>query len=221
VSDPVVQLSGVSREYRTPAERVIALHPTDLSVAPRELLGVSGASGSGKTTLLHLVGLLLTPTTGELRLLGRDVAAAGENERGELRRTSVGLVFQEPLLVSHLDVLANVHLWRPGISHEECRALLERLGVAELERRRPAELSGGQQQRVALARALAGAPALLVADEPTASLDDDNAAVVAQELVHHVEAGGAVVLASHDPRVLDVATRIVSLDRGRLAEAAA
>ncbi len=218
MSDPIVHLDGVGREYRAPAERVVALHPVDLDIAAGELLGVSGPSGSGKTTLLHLVGLLLTPTCGTLRLLGRDVAASSDAERGDLRRTSVGLVFQEPLLVAHLDVLANVHLWRPGITADVCRVLLERLGVEELAGRRPAELSGGQQQRVAIARALAGAPVLMVADEPTASLDDDNAAVVAREIARHAESGGAVILASHDPRVLDVATRRVALDRGHLAQ---
>jgi putative ABC transport system ATP-binding protein len=217
VSEPLVALRGVGREYATAAERVIALHPIDLEVMPGDLIGVAGASGSGKTTLLHLVGLLLTPTSGELRLRGRDVGAMSESERGELRRTSVGLVFQEPLLVAHLDVLANVHLWRPGVTISACRELLERLDIAELERRRPAELSGGQQHRVAVARALAGSPALLVADEPTASLDDDNAAVVAQELSRQADGGGAVLLASHDPRVLGAATRRLALERGRLA----
>ena len=219
-SDALIALRGVGREHVTPVERVVALHPIDLDVADGELLGVTGPSGSGKTTLLHLVGLLLTPTRGELRLRGRDVGAARESERGELRRAHIGLIFQEPLLVAHLDVLANVHLWRPGITPDGCRALLARLDIGELERRRPAELSGGQQQRVAVARALAGGPALLVADEPTASLDDDNAAVVAQELSRHAREGGAVVLASHDPRVLGVATRRIALDRGRLVGAA-
>ena len=217
---PIVALRGASREYVTPAERVTALHPVHLEVHRSDLLGVTGASGSGKTTLLHLVGLLLTPSAGELRLLDRDIAAVGDSERGALRRSTIGLVFQEPLLVAHLDVLANVHLWRPGVSPAGCRALLERLGVGELERRRPAELSGGQQQRVAVARALAASPALLVADEPTASLDDENAAIVGQELQRHTEAGGAVVLASHDERVLKIATRRVTLDRGRLTAAA-
>jgi putative ABC transport system ATP-binding protein len=220
VTDALIALRGVGREHTTPVELVVALHPIDLEVAEGDVLGVTGPSGSGKTTLLHLVGLLLTPTRGELRLRGRDVGAAREAERGELRRTCVGLIFQEPLLVAHLDVLANVHLWRPGITPDDCRALLERLDIAELERRRPSELSGGQQQRVAVARALAGAPVLLVADEPTASLDDENAAVVAEELARHARDGGAVVLASHDPRVLGVATRRLALDRGRRVDAA-
>jgi putative ABC transport system ATP-binding protein len=215
--NPVARLVDASRTYVTAAEEVVALHPTTLEVPAGEMVAVLGPSGSGKTTLLHLLGLLLTPSGGSVEVCGLDSGAASEGERDAVRRRSIGFVFQEPLLVGHLPVADNVRLWRPDVSRERCDELLAALGIEGLAKRLPSQLSGGQQQRVAVARALAPAPTLILADEPTASLDDDTAGAVIDVLRRHADGGGAVVIASHDRRAIDAGDRRVRLEHGHVA----
>ena len=153
--------------------------------------------------------------------------AAGRIECGETwfddsthvpaERRSIGFVFQEPLLVGHLPAIDNVRLWRPDVTRERCEELLAALGIEGLANRLPSQLSGGQQQRVAVARALASTPTLIVADEPTASLDDDNASAVIDVLRRHADGGGAVVIATHDRRAFEAGDRRVRLEHGRVA----
>jgi putative ABC transport system ATP-binding protein len=214
---PAARLVEASRSYVTAVEEVVALRPTTLTMRGGETLAVLGPSGSGKTTLLHLLGLLLTPSSGRVEVCGLDSGAASERDRDAVRRRSIGFVFQEPLLVGHLPVLDNVRLWRPDVTRERCDELLGALGLEQLAGRLPSQLSGGQQQRVAVARALAPSPTLVLADEPTASLDDDTAQAVIDMLRRHTQAGGAVVIASHDVRAIEAGDRRVRLDHGRLA----
>lgn len=217
-SRPVAELLGASRAFETAAGRVLALAETDLSALGGGIMGLAGPSGSGKTTLLHLLGLLLRPSSGEIRLEGKATAAAREAVRDALRRRCVGFVYQEAMLVSHLDAVDNVLLARPDLDGEQAVALLDRFGLAELAHRSPAQLSGGEQQRVALARGLAHNPSLLLADEPTSNLDDASAGVVVAAIARQAESDRAVVAASHDPRVLEACTRVLRLEEGRVVE---
>lgn len=215
---PVAEMAGASRTFETAAGRVLALAETDLSAQRGRIVGLAGPSGSGKTTLLHLLGLLLRPSTGEVRLEEKATAAAREAVRDGFRRRYVGFVYQEAMLVPHLDALDNVLLARPDLDAEQAIVLLDRFGVAELAHRSPAQLSGGEQQRVALARSLVHEPSLLLADEPTSNLDDASAGVVVATITQQAESGGAVVAASHDPRMLDTCTTVLHLEQGRVTE---
>jgi len=221
MSDATATLTEATRTYQTAVESVVALHPTTLRVERGEMLAVLGPSGSGKTTLLHLLGLLLTPTAGRVEVCGLDAGAASESARDAARRHHVGFVYQEPRAIGHLTVADNVKLWRPGIDDARVTELLDALGIGELAGRLPSQLSGGQQQRVSVARALAPSPDLVLADEPTASLDDENADAVLDVLRRHADAGGAAVLASHDPRAIERCDRHVRLEHGRIVTEAA
>jgi putative ABC transport system ATP-binding protein len=216
MSDPAAVLIEATRSYRTAVESVVALHPTSLSVERGEMVALLGPSGAGKTTLLHLLGLLLTPSGGRVQVCGLDSGKASERRRDAVRRRDIGFVYQEPRAIGHLSVADNVRLYRPGIDDERVRELLAALGIEPLARRLPSELSGGQQQRMSVARALAPRPTLVLADEPTASLDDENAEAALDVLRAHADGGGAVVLASHDPRAIERCEKRVTLEFGRV-----
>lgn len=190
------------------------------------LVGVAGASGSGKSTLLHLIAGLIAPGTGRIEVGGTDLAALRPAARDRWRRLAVGLVFQDFHLIPELDALGNILLpasFGPGLDRAalaaRAGALAERFGIAGL-RRPVATLSRGEQQRVAVIRALAHQPRLILADEPTASLDADNGARVAEALVTEARAIGATLIAaSHDPALLDRLPTRITLAGGRLAPA--
>lgn len=171
------------------------------------LIVLRGPSGSGKTTILRLINGIARPTSGTVLTLGVDMERASDGQRRELRREAIAHVFQDFRLVSELNATENVALplWLRGVRQFDATRLaseaLVELGLGGLARRRPAEMSGGEQQRVALARAMVGSPRLLLADEPTANLDDASAAAVGAHLRAALERGAAVVLATHDPRL--------------------
>ena len=182
------------------------LHFPDLALAPGDTRVLLGVSGSGKTTLLSLIGGLLVPAVGEVRLGDSVLSRLPAAERDRLRARRIGFVPQDPALLAPLGALDNLlaaaHLAGVAVPVEAARAGLAAVGLAGLEARRPAQLSGGQRQRVAIARALLLRPALLVADEPTANLDDDSAATVLGLLrARCAEAGAALLVATHDVRV--------------------
>lgn len=203
---------------------VAALAAVDLVVCPGEVVALLGSSGSGKTTLLHAVAGLVEPTSGQIAIGDRVVAARGRWVAPEDRR--VGLVFQGAALWPHLDVLDTVAypIRRRGVAKEHARreatALLERLGLAALGERLPAQLSGGEQQRVGLARALARDPALFLFDEPTAHLDTHLRSLVLEEIARRREALGAAALyATHNAaEALAIADRVAVLRAGRLVQ---
>lgn len=228
-ADPVVSaaslvLTGiaVSAGERGGAAATI-LDVPNLTIPPASTLAVVGPSGAGKTTLLHVIAGLLRPARGEIRFGGENVGALSDTARDRWRRHTVGLVFQDFALVPELDMLGNVLLpatfdhWRvPTALRERAIALLHQVGLVP-SRRLVHSLSRGEQQRVAFARALLRRPALILADEPTASLDAPSGAGVAALLVEAAREGGAtVIVASHDPRVIDRLDRVVRLDRGLL-----
>lgn len=224
LSDDVVQLRDLTRVYRMGTADVRALAGVSLDVHRGELLAVVGISGCGKSTLLHLIGGLDTPTSGSVRVGGRELSALNSYERALYRRTRVGFVFQSFHLVPSMSALANVALALTfqGIYGAEravrARDALRRVGLEQRAAHRPAELSGGEQQRVALARALVNRPVLLLADEPTGNLDRRTAAEVIN-LIREIKRsqGTTVIMVTHDEETAGrVADRVVRLRDGQL-----
>jgi len=223
VTVPLLSASGLTRTYEEGEARVIGVRDATLDLAPGELAVLAGPSGSGKTTLLNLVGLLDRPDSGRLSLLGEDVSTLDDRGRARLRREKLGFVFQSHQLVPVLSAEENVALalWIRGLPEAECRsrarAALASVGLAGLEGRRPDAMSGGQRQRVAVARAIVGSPALVLADEPTASLDSETAARLLDLFdALHAEKGIAFLFSSHDPRIVERVPRRIRLVDGRI-----
>ena len=223
MESPIIVARGVTRTFDTGSQQVRALRGVDLVVGPAEFMALVGPSGSGKTTLLNLIGALDAPSSGELRVLGRDVAGLSRRQRADLRLRSIGFVFQSFNLVPVLTALENVEfvLELQGVGSERRRialATLEELGLHAVAGRRPSELSGGQQQRVAVARAVAAHPALVLADEPTANLDGENAEILMHMMRDLRERHGMTfIFSTHDPRVVAHAVRVVTLVDGKVA----
>ncbi len=225
VAAPMVEALALCRDFPSGNGLVHALRGVDLRVERGEILAVRGRSGSGKTTLLNLIGGLDRPTSGSVAVDGRDVSGASDRDQSELRRTTVAYVFQTFGLIPILSAAENVEIPLRLLSAdpaERDRRVHELLGLVGLGGRanhRPAELSGGEQQRVSVARALAARPKLLLADEPTGQLDLETGRRIMQLLRDVVAAEGVtVVVATHDPMMLDVADRVVELHDGTLVE---
>lgn len=220
-----ISLRGIVGEYRTKAGPVRAIDGVDLDIAPGEAVCIMGRSGSGKTTLLDIIGTLLKPAAGQYLFAGRDLAQLAPKALAEHRNSRVGFVFQSFNLLDELDVRRNVMLplaygaGRRRTSPEDAartEALLERLGLAELASRSPAQLSGGQRQRVAIARALIRNPSLLLADEPTGSLDTRTAREVLRLLRDTMDARRSLVLVTHDTGIARLFERVLELQDGRV-----
>jgi putative ABC transport system ATP-binding protein len=218
-----VELAAVTKVYRQGKVDVHALRGVDLEVRHAEFVAFAGPSGSGKTTLLNLIGALDTPTSGSVRLESRELRSLTRQQRSALRRDRIGFVFQAYNLMPVLTAYENAEIVMAvqGVPSAERRRrvldLLEQVGLAGLEDRRPSELSGGQQQRVAIARALAARPAGVLADEPTANLDSDTADRLL-DLMERMnrEQGVTFLFSTHDPRVVERARRVVRLVDGRV-----
>ena len=196
-----------------------------MDVAAGEVVALEGPSGSGKTTLLSIMGCILTPTSGELHVAGRPVRATDEAALREVRRQSIGFVFQQYNLFPALTALENVEysLNVRGTggreAREEAERVLDRVGLGDRRHFLPQDLSGGQKQRVAIARALAGAPKLLLADEPTANLDTATGAEVLDLFRELAKSEGrGVLVVTHDPKVRRIADRVVGIRDGRLVD---
>ncbi len=220
----VIQISGVTKDYRQGSIDVHALRGVDLNIAAGEFTAICGPSGSGKTTLLNLVGALDVPTTGTITVDGHDLASLGRRGRSRLRRDRIGFVFQAYNLMPVLTAFENAEsvLALQGTPAKKRREiimkLLEDVGLEGLEDRRPDQLSGGQQQRVAIARAIASNPAVVLADEPTANVDSETAERllgIMEKL--NKEHGVTFVFSTHDPRVMERARRLVRLVDGRVS----
>jgi putative ABC transport system ATP-binding protein len=215
-------LRDVALTYGRGAAAVQALRGIDLEFRAGELSLLLGPSGSGKTSLLQVAGCLLHPTQGAVEILGRKVAGLDQEALAAVRRAHLGFVFQHYHLFPALRAWENVGvaLHMKGVRGAAIRDrafdLLERVGLGERALHFPAELSGGQKQRVAVARALAGDPPILLADEPTAALDGQTGHGVAELLRDLALTGRIVVVVTHDPRMLDVGHRILTLEDGRI-----
>lgn len=223
---PLLSLRGVTRTYGDGAGRVTALHPTTLDVRPGELVAIRGPSGSGKSTLLAIAGALLQPTAGQVLIAGEDVTALPGAARPAYRLAHLGFVLQSSNLIAYLTVREQLTLI-PHLARRDARAatqqadaLLARLGLSDRADHHPDALSGGQRQRVAIARALMNDPQLILADEPTASLDGPREREVVEMLAREVHGRGrAAVMVTHDERVLDLCDRTVHIIDGHVHEA--
>ena len=221
--ETVIRATGLSKVYREGVTELRALQEVDLEVRAGELTLLMGPSGSGKTTLLSILGCILRASAGRLEVLGEEVTSLEECELPRIRREAMGFVFQGFNLFPTLTAAENVALALDVRGHGGASArkrgeeLLAEVGLAQKARAYPAELSGGQKQRVAIARALAGNPPILLADEPTAALDWTSGRAVIELLQRLArEHGRAVVMVTHDPRVLPFGDRIVHLEDGRI-----
>ena len=219
------ELRGVSKTYGSGETAQKALSNVDFALAESEFVILLGASGSGKTTLLNILGLLDRADAGEVMLDGEPTGGWSERRRADKRNQALGFVFQTGDLVPVLNAEQNVRLpldiagmgARDGAAR--ARAALSRVGLAAFHDRLPGKLSGGQCQRVAIARALVNDPTIVVADEPTASLDTENARNVAQVFrALRDERGVSILVATHDARLTEYATRVVRLLDGRIVE---
>ena len=225
MSQPVplpIRMAGVGHEFGADGVRVRALDGIDLEVAPGELLAVMGPSGSGKSTLLSIAGGLERPTRGSVYVNGIDLASLDSVHRAEVRRRSIGYVFQDYNLIPSLSALENVEmpLQLDGVSPSKVReaamAALEEVGVADLADRFPELLSGGQRQRVAIARAIIGHPALLLADEPTGNLDSRSGASIVALLRELNEAGTTIIVITHDNDLAASLPRQIAIRDGEI-----
>ena len=221
--EAVARLVGAGKTYGSGENAVAALTGASLDVHPGEVTLIEGPSGSGKTTLISILGLLLTPSAGEVWLEGRNVAGLSERELPGLRARNFGFVFQGFNLFPALSAVENVAIAirmkdpRARNADAEARRLLELVGLAPRMHHLPADLSGGQKQRVAIARALGGDPPILVGDEPTAALDTRTALSV-MELLRELATAQrrAVVVVTHDPRLERFADRVVRVEDGQI-----
>jgi putative ABC transport system ATP-binding protein len=222
---PAIAVKNVSKTYSPGVAAVHALNGVNLTVKSGEVVFLMGPSGSGKTTLLSVMGCILQPTSGSVSIRGREVAGLSERELPAIRLANIGFVFQGFNLFPTLSAGENVELALDlkGIRGRSARGramdLLGQVGIREKYDVFPADLSGGQKQRVAIARALAGAPDILLADEPTAALDSHvgrRILELVRSLAH--SQGVAVVIVTHDSRMLQFADRLVHIEDGRIVE---
>jgi len=221
---PVVETIELEKRYGDAANPIRALAGVDLAVEPGEFVAVVGPSGSGKTTLLSTLATLLTPSSGTILVAGQDLGELSEAERTVFRRSKIGFTFQSNNLVPYLTARENVELMLRlnGTLNKQTRPLagelLDRLGLGDRLNSYPNQLSGGQQQRVAIARALVHSPELVLADEPTASLDTERAHQVVETfagLIH--EQGRAGIMVTHDLRMVRYVDRVVRMEDGRVS----
>jgi putative ABC transport system ATP-binding protein len=217
----MIELTDVHKIYKTEFYEVHALNGVTMKIREGEFVAIMGPSGSGKSTLLNMIGCLDKPTTGEVIINGVETSRLSDRQLTELRRDSIGFIFQQYNLIPTLTVLENVELpmiFR-GLSERKRRAmeLLKLVGIGELRDRKPNEISGGQQQRVAIARALANDPPILLCDEPTGNLDTKSGRDVMKIISRlNEEKSVTVVLVTHDPALSDYTDRVVRIRDGRV-----
>ena len=226
MTEPIVVVEHITKQVADATGTLTILHDIDFVLRPRESVAIVGASGSGKSTLLGIIAGLDVPSSGTVRLAGHDLFAMDEDARAELRSRKVGFVFQSFQLLASLTALENVMLPLELMGRADARQvateMLRRVGLGERLAHYPKLLSGGEQQRVALARAFVVQPALLLADEPTGSLDFATGEKV-MELMFEMnrEAGTTLVLVTHDRAIAARCDRQLRIEAGRLVESAA
>ncbi|MFI5453942.1 MAG: ABC transporter ATP-binding protein [Isosphaerales bacterium] len=224
----VLEGRNVTKTYREGPHEVPVLHGVSLTVARGEVVALVGPSGSGKTTLLSILGCLLTPTGGQIVVDGQKIDSSRPERLREVRRRSIGFVFQQFNLLPSLTASENVQYalnlkgWRGPRARREADRVLEAVGLGDRKDFQPRELSGGQRQRIAIARALAGPSSVVLADEPTGNLDSESGSrVLALFRDLSRSEGRALLIVTHDPLVRAVADRIVTIRDGRLTHAEA
>ncbi|MDQ6597303.1 ABC transporter ATP-binding protein [Neobacillus cucumis] len=220
----IIQISHLMKTYKLGGETVHALNDVSLEINKGEFLAIIGPSGSGKSTLMNMVGCLDRPESGTYLLDGKDIGKMNDNQLAIIRNEKIGFIFQNFNLLTKLTAIENVELpllYR-GVSAKERKdkALdsLKKVGLLERSGHLPSQLSGGQQQRVAIARALAGAPSILLADEPTGALDSKTSKEIITVMKELNEVGHTIILITHDLAVAKQAKRMVSIQDGQLFE---
>jgi putative ABC transport system ATP-binding protein len=224
MTGPLLEAVNIAKDLGSGAAKVAALRGVSLALNGGELTLLMGPSGSGKTTLLSILGCMLAPTEGTVWICGRSTGGLGPEDMALVRRAKVGFVFQSFHLFPTLSAIDNVRL-ALDVRGEASRAArvksqeaLAKVGLAHKTRAFPRELSGGEQQRVAIARAIVGGPSVILADEPTAALDGENGRAIMGILAEAArERERAVLIVTHDPRVLPFADRVIHIEDGRIA----
>jgi putative ABC transport system ATP-binding protein len=221
---PVLEAQSVTKTYEVGSNIIKAVDDVSIQICPGEFVALVGPSGSGKTTMLALLAGLLSPSEGRILIGGEELSAMNESKRTRFRREKVGFTFQDNNLVPYLTVKENVELMlklngrfnREGKAHSA--ALLDDLGLSERLKNLPSQLSGGQQQRVAIARALVHRPSIVLADEPTASLDTERAFQVVQTFADQIHAQNlAGIMVTHDLRMCQFVDKVIQMRDGRVA----
>jgi putative ABC transport system ATP-binding protein len=222
MTDVIIRLSGITREYMMGSERVRALRGVDLEIHRNEYVAIMGPSGSGKSTMMNMLGCLDTPTAGRYWLNGHEVSEMRDDDLARIRNREIGFVFQTFNLLPRASALANVELplVYAGTSARDRRrraeTALQRVGLGERMHHKPNELSGGQRQRVAIARALVNEPSILLADEPTGNLDSATSEDIMRVFRTLHAQGQTVILVTHEPEIAAHAHRVVLLRDGRV-----
>ena len=215
----VLAINQLGKSFPSAAGDVHAVRDVSLEVADGELVTLRGPSGCGKSTLLMAAGGLLEPTSGSVEINGTDLYSLGQDGRAQFRAENIGFVFQQFHLIPYLDVRDNIlaaSLATARAEGERVDELLEIFGLQQRAHHVPAALSTGEKQRTAMARALLNNPKLILADEPTGNLDQDNAEALLEQLSAFTDKGGAVLLVTHDARVDDHAGRTIEISDGNL-----
>jgi putative ABC transport system ATP-binding protein len=219
---PMIEVRGLTKTYQVGEVEVHALRGVDLEIRKGEFVAIIGASGSGKSTLFHILGGLTPMTSGTVHLNGRDLARMSNAERTELRKTTVGFVFQKYNLLPTLSAEDNIRIvqyigGRNTVFDPAFQEILKLLGITDRLKHKPRALSGGQQQRVAIARGLVNSPAILLADEPTGNLDSENSAAVLKLIKDlNRRLGQTILMITHDADAASYADRIVKMRDGRI-----
>ncbi|MHC4116324.1 MAG: ABC transporter ATP-binding protein [Planctomycetota bacterium] len=218
----MLEFKNVGRSFDGTHEQVQALSEVSFSLKPGELLAVRGPSGCGKTTLLLIAGGLLSPSSGRMILDGKNPYELSPERRSGLRAQTIGFVFQQFHLIPYLTVRQNIQVASLAVpaneAAERTQELITHFGLDDRADHVPAKLSTGERQRTALARALLNHPKVILADEPTGNLDEDNAQTVLGYLSQYVTDGGCVLLVTHDVRAAEHATRTLQMSKGQLVE---
>ena len=220
----LIQITNLQKVFRTELVETVALNSVSLAVEKGEFVAIMGPSGCGKSTLLNILGLLDTPTSGEYLLDGVDVSQCSESERTDIRKGTLGFVFQAFNLIEDLNVEENIELplLYMGLPKAErqrrIQNAMERMNIGHRAKHFPAQLSGGQQQRVAIARAVVCQPSLILADEPTGNLDSKNGHEVMELLSELHKEGTTIVMVTHSQKDATYADRIVNLFDGQVVE---
>jgi len=222
IQDPIIQVQGLTKIYHVGDVEVPALRGIDLQIARGEFVAIVGASGSGKSTLFHILGGLTPPTAGKVTIAGIDLASMTNAQRTNLRKTTVGFVFQKYNLLPTLSAEDNIKIveyigGRSTAFTPEFQEVLNLLGIQDRMKHKPRALSGGQQQRVAIARGIVNKPAILLADEPTGNLDSENSAAVLKLMKDlNQRIGQTILMITHDHDAAAYASRIVHIRDGRI-----
>lgn len=224
--EPIIEVSDLKKVYRLGTVDVPALRGVSFSVTPGEFTAVLGASGSGKSTLFHIIGGMLAPTSGSVHIAGRDLAEMTDSQRTDLRKTTIGFVFQRFNLLPTLNAQENIRIAQhiaglAGENADHFEAIIRILGIAHRMRHKPFALSGGEQQRVAIARALVNKPRIVLADEPTGNLDSENSLAVLDALKSlNKSLNQTVLMITHNPEAADYCgSRVLRMKDGRIVGA--